>query len=481
MPKSSRILGLFQSTIATESFSTLATVVSALAGPIEEADTLLFRIQRAHRIRVATQTNDVLLLANALNLQEQHFSDLRSDEDISYDRLLTAMKRRVERVARLHLDALGTPKAVVDAAAIMLDAELTRKTDTPWLRRLDAEAYSYVTDIDFGEGRSGGRQRGRIYLHENPLRPRTVPSTPRTPLDAWLVSGDNVDSSPARIVIDGIDDRAVLPSVFCPMTGQGVTFYGVIPAGSRLVIDVEDGARLDGRPVNDWVSFDVGARADYGRYNADGYVVERDGARDPFDGDMSRLFTAPYRRIKPVPSIPPGTTEWVFAVEEGTYDQSNADYAVYALPPEPRAVFDQDPGYDESVYDFAPSASVAMTWYERMPCAFKLLVPAETPAYAPDAPPTSAVVPAEIEAANTEAHYATTDLGRISAFVTRCRAAGVRAFIDTIRPEWVLGESIVRAADASSGPGITTATTIVRLEGSDRIIPVDPATPTSAT
>ncbi|MGH2897471.1 MAG: hypothetical protein ACRDMZ_02265, partial [Solirubrobacteraceae bacterium] len=211
MPKSARILGLFPSTIATESFSMLATVVSALAGPIEEADTLLFRIQRAHRIRVATQADDVLLLANALNLQPQHFDDLLSDQEISYDRMLAAMKRRIERIARQHLNGLGTPRAVVDAAAIMLGAELTRETDAPWLRRLDADGYSYVADIDFGEGRSGGAHRGRVYLHENPLRPRTVPLTPRTPLDAWLVSGDNVDSSPARIVIDGIDDRAVLP------------------------------------------------------------------------------------------------------------------------------------------------------------------------------------------------------------------------------------------------------------------------------
>jgi hypothetical protein len=473
MPKSARILGLFPSTIATESFSTLATVVSALAAPIEEADTLLFRIQRAHRIRVAPQTDDVLLLANALNLQQQHFGDLLADEDIGYERLLAAMKRRIERVARLHLGGLGTPRAVVDAAAIMLDAELVQAADAPRLRRLDADAHSHVADIDFGDGRSGGPQRSRIYLHENPLRPRAVPSTPRTPLDAWLVSGDNVSASPARIVIDGIDDRAVLPTVFCPNTGEGVTFYGIIPAGSRLVIDAEDGARLDGRPVDDWVSFDAGGRDDYALYDADTYILEHDGPRDPFDGDMSRLFTAPYRRVKPVPSIPPGTTEWVFAVEEGTYDQSAADYAVYALPSEPRAVFDQDPGYDESVYDFAASASVAMTWYERMPCAFKLLVPPQTPAYEPDHAPTAE--------GKTAARYLATDLGRISAFVTRCKAAGVRAFIDTIRPEWILGESIVRAPDATSGPGIDTAPTTVRLEGSDLIIPVDPATPTSAT
>jgi len=472
MPKSSRILGLFPSTFATESFSMMTNVVSALAAPIEEADTLLFRIQRAHRLRVAPQTDDVLRLANALNLQQQHFDDLLSDDAIGYDRALAAMKRRVERVARLHLEGLGTPRAVIDAAAIMLGAELADESTASWLRELDGDGYSHVAEIDFGEGRTGGRQRGRIYLHENPLRPRTVPLMPRTPRDAWQVSGDNVDSSPARIVIDGIDDRAVLPSVFCPLTGEGVTFYGVIPAGSRLVIDAEDGARIDGRPVDDWVSFDVGARADYGRYSADRYVVERDGERDPFDGDMSRLFTAPYRRVKPVPSVPPGVTEWVFTVEEGTYDQSTVDYAVYALPTEPRAVLDQDPGYDESVYDFSPSASVAMTWYERMPCAFKLLVPAQTPTYAPVPPPGAD--------ASTEARYAATDLGRISAFVSRCKAAGVRAFIDAARPEWVLGESIIRASDASLGPGIDTVTTTVRLEGSDLIVPIDPATPTSA-
>ena len=482
MAKSSRILGLLPSIMATQPTSMLANVVAALAQPLEEADTLLFRIQRAHRIKVATQAEDVVLLANALNLQQQHFDDLLNAAGVTYDRTLAAMKRRIERVARLHLIGLGTPWAVVEAAAIMLDADLaTRHPGESRLRRLDAAGYSYVAELDFGEDRLS--RRGRIYLHENPLRPRSVAAADRYPLDAWLVAAGNVESAPSRIVIQGLGDRAVLPTVFCPATGEGITFYGVVPDGARLTIDAEDGARLDGRPVDGWVSYERGARSDFSRYGADTYVLEEDGPRPPFDGDLSRLFTPPYRQVKQVPQIPPGTTEWCFGVAQGIWDHSDADYAVYYPPDEPRGAYDQDPGFDDSIFDFSPSATVSMTWRERMPCAFKLLVPGQLPGFVSSAPAAGAPAPAEVAAPAPPAAAPAgtpTDLGRIAAFVARCKAAGVRAFVDVARAEWILGESVLRPADASSGPGVDVAAAVVRLEGDDLLVPIDPSSPTLA-
>ncbi len=469
MPKSSRILRLFPSILAGERVSLLGSVVAALAAPLEEADTLLFRIQRAHRVKVAELAGDLIQLARALNLQEQHFADLLTAEELPYGATLGAVRRRIERVARLHLSGLGTPWAIVEAAAIMLDAELVRDTpNASGLRRLDAAGYSYVATADLGASRAS--RTTRIYLHENPLRPRTVPAADRYPLDEWLVSGENVEPAPARITIVGIGDRAVLPTVFSPSTGEGIRFYGVIPAGSRLTIDAEDGARLDGMPIDDWVSFDVGGRDDFARYDVDPYIVEHDGPRDPYDARSTRLFTPPYRRVKPVPQVPPGPTEWRFGVAEGVYESSSADFCVYALPNEPRAIFDEGPGCDQAVFDFSPSASVSMLWHERMPCAFKLLVPKDIPAR----------MPAQSEAAAKEQGSQAVDLEPVAAFVARCKAAGVRAFVDTARSQWVLGESVVRPADASSGTGIETTATILRLDGADLLIPIDPTSPTSA-
>jgi hypothetical protein len=481
MPKSTRIMRLFPSLLATERVSLLSTVVSALAAPLEEADTLLFRIQRAHRVRVAEHAGDLIQLASALNLQEQDFADLTTDDALPYDAALGAMRRRIERVARLHLNGLGTPWAIIEAAAIMLDAELLRDTpsDSP-LRRLDSGGYSHVATADLGGTRAG--RTTRIYLHENPLRPRTIPAAERYPLDSWLVAGENVEPAPARIVIVGIGDRTVLPTVFSPNTGEGIRFYGVVPEGSRLTIDIEDGARLDGRPVDDWVSFDVGGRAEFARYDADGYVVERDGPRAPFDAGTTRIFTSPYRRVKPVPQIPPGPTEWYFGVAEGAWDASDLDFSVYALPNVRRALYDEGPGFDQSVFDFAASATVSMLWYERMPCAFKLLVPKEIPARIPPPPKDDA---GEDAAADSETDTAkdvemqALDLGRIATFVVRCKAAGVRAFVDTARSQWVVGESILREPNATSGAGMGNAETVLRLEGSDLMVPIDPASPPS--
>ncbi|MGQ0641889.1 MAG: hypothetical protein ACT4P6_14155 [Gemmatimonadaceae bacterium] len=470
MPKSQRILRLFPSTLATERVSLLSTVVAALAAPLEEADTLLFRIQRAHRVKVAEHALDLVQLARALNLHEQDFADLLTDEALPHEAALGAVRRRIERVARLHLNGLGTPWAIIEAAAIMLDAELLRETPAAsGLRRLDAAGYSHVATADLGASRGGAK--ARIYLHENPLRPRAVATAERYPLDSWLVSGDNVEPSPARIVIVGISDRAVLPTVFSPNTGEGIRFYGVIPDGSRLTIDAEDGARLDGRPVDEWVSFDVGGRADLSRYDGDAYIVERDGPRIPYYSANARLFTPPYRRVKPVPQIPPGPTEWRFGVAEGAYDAGDMDFCVYALPNEQRGMFDEGPGFDQSVFDFTASASVSMHWYERMPCAFKLLVPKEISGRS--SPPRGKDEPAEEPLAQL------LDLGRIAAFVARCKAAGVHAFVDAARSEWIVGEAMLREPNATSGVGIETAATVLRLEGGDLMLPIDPTSSTS--
>jgi hypothetical protein len=187
--------------------------------------------------------------------------------------------------------------------------------------------------------------------------------------------------------------------------------------------------------------------------------------------------------VKPVPQIPPGATEWRFTVAQGIYDHSDADFAVYAIPDEPRAVYDQDPGFDHAVFDFDPSATVSMTWRERMPCAFKLLVPAQLPGYLSDTatePPAVGSAASTVPVSPPPSPSTPTDLGRIAAFVARCKAAGVRAFVDASRPEWILGESILRASDASTGSGIDAAPTLLRLEGGDLLVPIDPSSPPSA-
>src|SRR5215471_12125938 len=108
MAKADRVLNFFPAFIrAKDRTKLLAQVIAALVAPLEEADTLLFRIQRAHRITVAEEADDIVKLAGILNLGEQHFDDLLKDQSLSWDVRLDLMRRRVSRIARIHLSGLG--------------------------------------------------------------------------------------------------------------------------------------------------------------------------------------------------------------------------------------------------------------------------------------------------------------------------------------------------------------------------------------
>ena len=50
-----------------------------------------------------------------------------------------------------------------------------------------------------------------------------------------------------RLAIQGVGDRTVLPTIFCPGIQAGIVFNGIVPDGETLVIDEDDGARLGER------------------------------------------------------------------------------------------------------------------------------------------------------------------------------------------------------------------------------------------
>src|SRR5262245_51901872 len=124
MAKADRIVRYFPSLYRTGGATLLREVVGALAEPLDHADTLLFRIQRAHRLKVADHTGDVLRLAAALQLTPFHFEDILGETSLPYADKLDRMRDRVVQVARIHLTGLATPWAVLEAAAVFLDATL---------------------------------------------------------------------------------------------------------------------------------------------------------------------------------------------------------------------------------------------------------------------------------------------------------------------------------------------------------------------
>ena len=450
MAKYGRILKLFPSVYdALDPSKLLRFAVRTLAAPLEDADGLLFRIQRAHRLNVAEDAGDIVLLAGALNLTPLHFQDLTGNSNLTRSQLLDALRARVKRIAGLHLIGLGTPWAVFESAAIFLNATIVPAAPgAPLIQREDADGYSHKAVFQFDL--APDKPREPAYLHEGLLRRNKVDSAPRYPLDAWTVANGGIEAAPVRIVIQGTGDRTVMPSVFCPDTQQGVVFNGVVPDASTLVIDAEEGATLDGQPVDEWIDSYQGGIADFAAYGGANFSVGPESELPSFEGDPASLSPPPYQARRPVPPAPVGSSTWRFTVARGVYDGSNWDFAVCAVPQLPMGTCDGDFQYDQCVYFFDPSGAAGMAWDERVTCAFQLLLPERIPGVAPQPP-----------------NYT----GLVGSMLPRFKAAGVKAYVDQAPPAWVLGQSVLRGAGASGGEGFDFHSTIVRNPVMELLVP----------
>jgi len=453
MGKRDRVLSCFPSFVrAGDTTKLLHDVVTRIARPLEDVDTHLFRIQRAHRLLVAEDVADIVKLAGALNLTAFHFEDLVAGRSLDYDARLQAMRERVKRVATVHLTGLGTPWAVMEAAAIFLGATIVPERDgEPLITHLDEKHLSHKAVVEFA---TPAPRRERIYLHEGLYQRRRVEPQDRWQLNSWVATNSDPEPAPVRFAIRGVSDHTVRPSIFCPGTGEGFWFNGVVPEGRTLVIDRNSGARLDDQPVDDWLITFQGGVFDFARTGTAPFVREHGHATGaPLLGDVDGVESA-IRADVPVPAMPVGRSEWVYKVAVGLYDGSDFDLAVFDPPTEPVGIFD-DHAYDGCVFDYPSAGVVAMGWNESMPCSFKLLLPPQ-PDAAGDAP-------------SSAPNY----VNRISAVLPRFRAAGIRAIVDTAKDAWILGESVVRDAATTDGDGVTRHATRLHDESVDRFVPLD--------
>jgi hypothetical protein len=455
MSKAARVLDLLPSFYgATDPHKRLGAVVAALAAPLEEADTLLFRIQRAHRLRVADDAADILRLAALLGLTRWHFEDILADDAAPYDDRLARLRERVTRLAALHLKGLGTPWAVVEAAAVFLESRIAAGRGGAMLRRLDPAGYSHRAEL---EHRFAGAPRSAVHLHENPLRRRRIEPAERWPMGSWTAQSENVEPAPVSLLIEGAGDRTVLPEIFCATTGESVRFHGVVPAGQALVIN-DAGATLDGRPVDDFIVRGSGGAYELGEWDTATVGIETAEPAAPFGGDPATLAPPAFRRRRAPLLAPPSRSDWFFRVAEGVWDRSAADFAVFAVPREPIGRWDADHDFDACVFDFPASGVTGMSWGERIPCAFKLVLPPHVPAAGDDEEPV----------------WLSPDAGRIGAALARFRAAGVRAFVDTAQDAWTLGTSVLRDVAADDGAGIDYHATRLHDAAAELYVPFHP-------
>ena len=146
------------------------------------------------------------------------------------------------------------------------------------------------------------------------------------------MENDSIEPAPVRIVIQGIRERTVMPSVFCADIQEGVVFNGVVPDAQTLVIDAAEGATIDGIPVDEWVTYFRGGISDFTSYGGTNYTTGQDSTEPPFDGDLASLEAPPYQAPRTTPNASLGSATWYFTVAHGVYDGSTWDYAVSDIP-----------------------------------------------------------------------------------------------------------------------------------------------------
>lgn len=461
MPRAEHVLDVMPAVYgASDRLKLLSRVVTALADPMDEADSSLFRIERAHRLLLAERSEDLVRLAAVLRLDATHFDDLVNDPGLSPEQARALIRERVQRVARVTLRGLGTPWAVLESAAAFMNATIVPDEEGgPLIKPIDGDGFSHRVRVRFEHAE--GRPTSRIVLHENPFRRHEIDAQMRWPRDAWEVDNQNVEVSPIRLTIRGIGDRTVSPTIFAPGISEGVVFNGIVPDGSTLVIDEATGATLDGRPVDDWLLAYRGAITDHSVIDGVTYAETQGQEGAPFDVGAGPWPESGYGRPDRLPRPPIGRSRWHFGVAFGVYDSTAVDYCVYETPIEPVGRYDQDFAFDACVFDYPPSATVGLSWDERIPCSFKLLLPPRIPP--PGDPP-----------ARGQERPAVDYAARVGALIPRFRAAGVRAWVEAADDAWVVGQSVVRTATAADGLGIDIDSTRVRDPGVDAFVAFDP-------
>jgi hypothetical protein len=478
MSKSDRILGLFPAFYrAEDSNKLLGFVVESLAQPLEEADTHLLRVQRAHRLKVAERVEDIIHLGEVLGLTRFHFEDIINDQVLRYDEKLALLRERVQRIARVHVKGLGTPWAVMEAAAIFLNAVIVAKNGSSSLiTHLDADSFSHEAIIEFRH--LPDKPRDRLYLHENPFRRQKVDPVERWQANSWTVLNRSAGGPAAlKIIIQGVDDRTVLPGIYCSDNQEGVLFNGIVPDGRFLSLDAAEGAMLGNAPVDEWLIYYRGGAFDYSAFDKTNFVEEELERDIPFDGDVEKLTSPPFRRKAHLPFVPQGNSEWHFRVVEGVYDVGLFDCSVYACPTDPIGIFNGDFNFDQSLFAFPASAIVGMAWDERIPCAFKLLLPAN--------PPPSKKISVESDTSINDGAQPkcptpvqssvqpVNNAGRIGSIMSRFKPAGIRAYIDSSKEAWILGESILRDIAAIDGEGVKSHSTVLRDDNADLFVTLE--------
>jgi hypothetical protein len=451
----------------------LAAVATALGADMDEAERLLMQIQQSHRLAVALEERDLLGLAGLCDLHEADFfivellqahdyfagqlpgrppgSPALSDQDRcqgAYDLFLGRLRADIGRAIAVLLEGCGTIWALLEGTAILLDADRLDGAGNP-----DPTA-RIIQHLDDGLPRGGFVHRmavgyhtwqptpspgaplsskGWVYLVENPLTDQSTNDTPRRQREGFRVNRGGFFDGQVAIQVTGIADRTVRPMVINETDHEGFFYADVVKDGQKLVLTTDGKVLLNGTDVTAKAAFFTGALVDTGadlrsrlapadQPAAPAPSAAADNVVDVVTppGALDRVFPRPALTV--VASLPPmdlrlGESSWRFSVEEGAYDLSAYEQAVYAFP-------------EDATMGLPPSGKVQLTWKENEPFAASVLIPSDLKM---------------LEDAGV-----VTDLpALVRAGLERYRAAGIRLDVSYFDQEWVLGHSVLQNLDAA--------------------------------
>lgn len=454
--RQTKILSRFPSFMRSEGREkSLGDIAGVLGYDLDEAERLMTRIQRAHRLMLAEEERDIFQLAALVGLQRADLlilrklhenglfalylsdADEQAREERAYAAYLRELKESVQRIVRIVLQGCGTIWALLEGASVLVKADTV----------------GAVEHLDAGEARGGFIHRVRmhytvienerwvcktsfIYLVENPLMDRSTEDKERQQRENFNTTRMGFFNESVAVQVTGVADRTVWPMVINQDTHEGVGFRGSLTDGQRLVFAADGKAYLDGSEVTNRCDYFRGAlfkhtsfkRADESAALKDLFCIAHPAGS--LDRNYPRPNIAPLAQLT-VPIIRLGESTWRFSVAEGAFDASGFDHAVFAtVDPSP------------------PMGKVQLLWREHEPFAVTVLIPADLKSLATtmlDGQDLRELVRAGLE---------------------RFRAGGIKLTVDYYNEEWIMGASILKSLDDTSGSGVNFDATITEVTSS---------------
>ena len=435
--RQTKILSRFPSFMrAEEREKSIGDIAGVLGYDLDEAERLMTRIQRAHRLMLAEEERDVFQLAALAGLQRADLLILRKfyekgfftqgqeTEEEAHARYLSELKESVQRIVRIMLQGCGTIWALLEGASVLINANTV----------------GAVKHTDAGEARGGFIHRvpveykviehqkqvlksSFIYLVENPLVDRMTEDQERQQREQFNTKRMGFFNEEVAVQITGVADRTVWPMVINQDTHEGVGFRGSVTDGQRLVFATDGKVYLDGSEVTDRCYYFRGALFDHTSFGStalkDLFCVAKPVGS--LDRNYPRPNITPLAELT-VPIIRLGESKWRFSVEEGAFDASGFDQAVFTTGNTPETS--------------PPMGKVQLLWREHEPFSVAVLIPADLKS---------------LESTMLDGQ----DLRElVRAGLERFRAGGIKLTVDYYNDSWIMGASTLKTLGESSGVGV---------------------------